>query len=143
MNSLSNVLFNLVVEYYALALKTQNYHWNVEGPHFNDWHAMFESHYLDMTQTIDTAAELIRGLGDKVPVICDVYSESLVRPALPESKADCMIHDMIESYTMISVVLNQALNIAKKEDDDVVIDFLVGRLSAHRKTLWILKSLTA
>ncbi len=55
----------LLIESYALYFKTQNYHWNVEGPEFASLHLLFEEQYQDLAESIDTTAELIRGLGQK------------------------------------------------------------------------------
>ena len=35
-------LKNVLADNYALYLKTQNYHWNVEGPNFKGLHLLFE-----------------------------------------------------------------------------------------------------
>ena len=51
----------------ALAVKTQNFHWNVEGPHFAALHGLFEEQYGALQEASDTLAERIRALGDYAP----------------------------------------------------------------------------
>ena len=46
--SLAKSLKHVLADTYAIYLKTQNYHWNVEGPHFRSLHLMFEDHYDDL-----------------------------------------------------------------------------------------------
>ena len=55
--SLAKSLKHVLADTYAIYLKTQNYHWNVEGPHFRSLHLMFEDHYDDLFKAIDVAAE--------------------------------------------------------------------------------------
>lgn len=63
-----NALKNVLADNYALYLKTQNYHWNVEGVNFRGLHLLFEEQYTDLTMAIDTVAELIRGLFVRLPL---------------------------------------------------------------------------
>lgn len=51
---------------YALALKTQNYHWNVEGENFKSLHELFGAQYEELSEAIDEIAERIRALCEKV-----------------------------------------------------------------------------
>jgi len=37
----TDALKKVLAESYGLMLKTQNYHWNVEGPNFPGLHALF------------------------------------------------------------------------------------------------------
>jgi starvation-inducible DNA-binding protein len=67
----------LLIDSYALYFKTQNYHWNVEGPEFASLHLLFEEQYQDLAESIDTTAELIRGLGQKVPALVSVHAPGL------------------------------------------------------------------
>jgi starvation-inducible DNA-binding protein len=41
-------------------LKTQNYHWNVEGPNFPDLHALFMTQYTELFFAVDLIAERIQ-----------------------------------------------------------------------------------
>jgi len=52
---------------YVLFLKTQNYHWNVEGHMFQFLHELFEAQYTDLFEANDEIAERIRALGEYAP----------------------------------------------------------------------------
>jgi starvation-inducible DNA-binding protein len=51
-----------------------------------------------------------------------------------------MIKELLDDQELIQKVLHQALNAAQNAHDEVVADFLVERLTVHRKTAWMLKS---
>lgn len=48
----SEALKNLLSDYYMLYLKTQNYHWNVEGQNFHGLHMQFEEQYKNLADAI-------------------------------------------------------------------------------------------
>ena len=47
---------------YAFGLKAQNFHWNVEGANFLQYHEFFEKLYNDASGAVDNFAEEIRAL---------------------------------------------------------------------------------
>jgi starvation-inducible DNA-binding protein len=48
---------------FSLYLKAHNYHWNVTGPNFAQYHDFFGEFYTEIHSSIDTTAEEIRILG--------------------------------------------------------------------------------
>jgi len=58
-------LNRLLADYYALYLKTKNFHWHVTGPHFRDYHLLFDDHAAEIIATTDLVAERVRKLGQR------------------------------------------------------------------------------
>lgn len=134
-------LKSVLADNYMLYLKTQNYHWNVEGPRFRTLHLMFEEQYKELADAIDTTAELIRGLGDKAPGTFEAYSRhASIKSGNENASADQMISELIADHDKIQKILVKALDIAQKEHDEVITGFLIERLTVHRKAAWMLKS---
>ena len=52
---------------YSFALKAQNFHWNVEGSDFFEYHALFEKIYEEVYGVVDDFAENIRKLKTYTP----------------------------------------------------------------------------
>ena len=48
----------------ALYLKTKNFHWHVSGPHFRDYHLMFDEQATQILGTTDAIAERVRKTGN-------------------------------------------------------------------------------
>ena len=48
---------------FALYLKTKNFHWHVSGPHFRDFHLLFDEQAEQIFATTDVLAERVRKLG--------------------------------------------------------------------------------
>src|SRR5262245_10514159 len=60
---ISAALNLLLADYYALYLKTKNFHWHVSGPHFRDYHLLLDEHADQLFETTDPIAERVRKLG--------------------------------------------------------------------------------
>lgn len=126
---------------YALYLKTQNYHWNVEGPGFKQLHEMFEEQYTDLAEAVDILAELIRGLGEKAPGTWGAYGAlTVIKDGDENASATQMVKELTDDQEAISQTLQHALEAAQNAGDEVVVGAIVDRLTVHRKTHWMLKS---
>jgi starvation-inducible DNA-binding protein len=66
-NEVSNVadaLNSALADSYVLYLKTKNFHWHVSGPHFRDYHLLFDDQATQILATTDLIAERIRKTGN-------------------------------------------------------------------------------
>jgi len=59
----------------VFAIKTQQFHWCVEGTNFPQYHEFFDTLYGDVSATIDPIAEYIRILGHYTPGSLTRYAE--------------------------------------------------------------------
>jgi starvation-inducible DNA-binding protein len=60
---LSGALTMMLADMFALYFKTKNFHWHVSGPHFRDYHLMFDEQSAQIFATTDAIAERVRKLG--------------------------------------------------------------------------------
>ena len=61
--AVADALNGLLADSYALYIKTKNFHWHVSGPHFRDYHLMFDEQAAEILATTDLIAERIRKTG--------------------------------------------------------------------------------
>jgi starvation-inducible DNA-binding protein len=109
----------VLADNYALYLKTQNYHWNVEGSNFRELHLLFEEQYIDLAKAVDTVAELIRGLGEKAPGAFDVYMKNTsIKSGNENASAQQMIKELAADQIVIQKTLQQAFEVAQKAGDE-------------------------
>lgn len=140
-NSVAESLKSVLADSYALYLKTQNYHWNVTGPHFAALHALFEMHYTELATAIDEIAELIRGVGEKAPASFNAFNAlTTIKAGDENATAETMVKELANDNALIQKTINAALQVSQQADDEVVIGALTERLTVHRKTEWMLKS---
>ena len=65
-NKISDVqvaLNGLLADSFALYLKTKNFHWHVSGPHFREYHLLFDEQATEILAATDLIAESIRKIG--------------------------------------------------------------------------------
>ena len=60
---ISAALTELLADVFSLYLKTKNFHWHVSGPHFRDYHLMFDEQAEQIFAATDGLAERARKLG--------------------------------------------------------------------------------
>ena len=60
---IADALNGLVADAYTLYSKTKNFHWHVSGPHFRDYHLLFDDQATEIFASIDDLAERVRKLG--------------------------------------------------------------------------------
>lgn len=62
-NNVADALNGLLADTFALYLKTKNFHWHVSGPHFRDYHLLFDDQAAELLGTTDVIAERVRKIG--------------------------------------------------------------------------------
>lgn len=126
---------------YILYLKTQNYHWNVTGPHFNSLHLLFEGQYNDLFAAVDILAERIRALGQKAPGSFAAYSKlTNIKEGHEDKNAQEMVQELADDQAIIIGTLSQVLKAAQEVNDEVTVGIVADRIEAHQKNAWMLKS---
>jgi starvation-inducible DNA-binding protein len=60
---ISAALNALLADYFALYLKTKNFHWHMSGPHFRDYHLLLDDQGDQIFATTDPLAERVRKIG--------------------------------------------------------------------------------
>jgi starvation-inducible DNA-binding protein len=60
---IAGALNALLADSFALYMKTKNFHWHVSGPHFRDYHLLFDEQAEQIFETTDVLAERVRKLG--------------------------------------------------------------------------------
>ena len=134
-------LEQVLADTYALYLKTQNYHWNIEGKRFRELHAYFEDQYDDLFKAIDEVAELIRQIGYKAIGTFDAFKKlTNIKDAKENISDDEMLKDLLDDQEIIISTLSKALKVAEETDTGFVADFLGSRIAVHKKNAWMMKS---
>jgi len=63
--AVADALNGILADSFALYLKTKNFHWHVSGPHFRDYHLMFDEQAAQILATTDLIAERVRKIGHR------------------------------------------------------------------------------
>jgi len=134
-------LKKLLASTFSLYLKAHNYHWNVTGPNFAQYHDFLGDFYGEIHSSVDTTAEEIRKLGAFAPGALSRYSE------LSEVQDEVTIPEpaiMFARLARDNDVVIKSLYIAREAADKIgafgTVNYLEDRISTHEKHAWMLKS---
>ena len=134
----------LLADTYTLYLETHGYHWNVEGPHFQQLHVQFMEQYTEMWTAVDDLAERIRALGQYAP---SSYSEMGRLSTLKEEtgKPDwkTMVKNLAEGHEKVAKTAREVLRVSEEVGDDATADVVTPRITLHEKTAWMLRATTS
>ena len=123
---------------YSLLIKTQNFHWNVEGAGFYSLHKLFEEQYQNLSKAVDKIAERLRALNFRAPgSMSEFLKHSLMSENQKSTPTANMLKELIESHCIIEDFLRSSLKNIK--EDPVTEDLLIERLSFHENSLWFLR----
>lgn len=118
----AQALTKLLASTYTLYLKTHGYHWNVEGPHFQQLHIQFMDQYNEMWTAVDELAERIRALGHFAPAS---YAEMAKLSSVSEEKGQPswkdMVRNLAKGHETVAKEARNVLRIAEDVGDDAIV----------------------
>ncbi len=136
-----DTLKRVLADTYALYLKTQNYHWNIAGANFKEWHMMLEEHYIELAAAVDLIAERIRALGEKAPASFSKFAAlTTLKDGDENATSRVMLEDLVKGHELVVISLKHAEEIASLNKDAATENVMSDRLEAHQKTLWMLRA---
>ena len=137
---ISAALNGILADSFALYLKTKNFHWHVSGPHFRDYHLMFDEQAAEVLGTTDEIAERVRKIGGttlrSIAQISKLQSlhdneESFV-------PAHEMLRELMNDNKAVVKTMREAHEIADKHDDSATASLLENFIDAAEKRTWFL-----
>lgn len=141
-HEVNRILGKILADEYVLYTKVRNYHWNVAGPHFSEYHKLFADQYSALDGDIDEIAERIRSLGAKTPATLAEFRKTSSIEEHPGSYPDAqaMVSNLVADHEAIIRTLRPDVESCVKHNDVGTADFLTGLLEKHEKTAWMLRS---
>lgn len=139
---LSDTLKTLLATSYGFAIKAQNFHWNVEGPDFPQYHEFFGKIYQEVfDNAIDQTAEYIRTLGNYTPgSFTRLHELCKIEDQLKIPRAELMFAELEQDNQKLLDMLKQAFHIAEESDEQGIANFIAERIDAHAKHGWMLRA---
>ena len=126
---------------FSFYLKAHNFHWNVVGSDFLEYHQLFGAIYEEVYGSIDDFAEKIRSLGTFVPASLSAFSMLSKVPDennLPPKEA--MVGELLQDNERMIEVLKLVYDLAERYGEHGFSNFLAERMDAHRKHGWMLSA---
>ena len=124
-------------------LQAHNYHWNVAGPDFPQYHKFLNEIYSDAQEAIDDYAEKVRQLGafaqGNYP---DIIAESQLNEPLPDlTDPGQMFTQLLSDSEVLITDLLAAYDLAGIEREYGLQNFLAERIDTHRQQAWMIRAI--
>ena len=117
----------------------KKHHWQVAGPTFYQLHLLFDKHYEEQNELVDTLAERIQSLGGiSIAMAADVAEATMVpRPPKGREEVPVQISRLLHAH---EIVLREARTMARQAaeaGDDGTNDLLVSDvIRTNEKQVW-------
>jgi starvation-inducible DNA-binding protein len=132
----------LLASSFSLYLKSSNFHWNVEGPNFPQYHEFLADFYSDIYGTVDTTAEYIRALDSYTPGSLTRFQElTIIQDQLQQLMPLEMLTELLADSNKLLDYLNGTFVLATAENQQGIANFLAERIDAMQKHNWMLRSI--
>jgi starvation-inducible DNA-binding protein len=133
-------LNKLLADTFALYLKTKNFHWHVSGPHFRDYHLMFDEHGEQIFAMTDDLAERVRKVGGttlrsigqiaKLQRVAD-NDENFVTP-------QDMLRELLTDNKTLAAHMRQSHEVIDKLGDVATTSLLENFIDQTERRTWFL-----
>jgi starvation-inducible DNA-binding protein len=124
---------------FSLYLKAHNYHWNVTGPHFGEYHNFFSDYYTALHASVDLYAEHIRMLGSISPGSLKRFAElTLISDEIAVPSPKFMFVRLAADNMLMLTELRAVADIADNMNERGLVATLETQIQYHEKMQWML-----
>jgi len=130
----------ILADVFALYFKTKNFHWHMSGPHFRDYHKLFDQQAGQLFEMTDAVAERVRKVGgmtlhsigevSRLQRIRD-NDEAFVEP-------EDMLAELREDNKALAVSLRAAHQLCDKHKDVATASMIEIWLDEGERRTWFL-----
>lgn len=133
-------LNQLVADSFALYIKTKNFHWHLSGPHFRDYHLLFDEQAQAIFAGIDVIAERVRRIGGTT-IRSVGHVQKLTRiddDNEDEVSSQDMLRRLMEDNSAMARSLRQAIAVCEDNRDTPTANSLQTILDETERRIWFL-----
>jgi starvation-inducible DNA-binding protein len=138
--AISEALNGILADSFALYLKTKNFHWHVSGPHFREYHLLFDAQATQIFATTDAIAERVRKVGGTtLRSIGDIASRQRITDNNAENvSAAAMIKELHQDNLKLVAALREAKELVDDAKDNATSGILDTWTDEAEERAWFL-----
>lgn len=141
MNPLVEQLKVVQATAFSLYLKAHNFHWNITGPDFIQYHSFLQTVYDQVFESVDDYAEKIRTLDAFAPGSLTRFTQlTKIEDELNVSTPLTMLSKLGSDNDILITELYKTDTICEAMNQRGIQNFIQGQIEAHEKLRWMLKS---
>jgi len=130
----------LLADVFALYIKTKNFHWHLSGPHFRDFHLMFDDHADQLFAMTDDIAERVRKIGGTT--IRSIGQISKLQTILDNNANQVapidMLNELHEDEKLIAARMQSTHKLCDEAGDIATASLLENWIDQSQRRSWFL-----
>jgi starvation-inducible DNA-binding protein len=130
----------ILADVFALYLKTKNFHWHLSGPHFRDYHLMFDEQADQLFAMTDPVAERVRKLGGST--LKSIGDIKRLQRVLDNDAAyvdpEDMLAELCEDNKTLTARLREAHNVCEEFRDVATASLIEIWIDETERRTWFL-----
>jgi starvation-inducible DNA-binding protein len=129
-----------LADVFALYMKTKNFHWHLSGPHFRDYHLMFDEQSEQILAMADPIAERLRKIGE--PTLKSIGQINRLQ-RLKDNEAEFvepadMLVELCEDNKTLAKHLREAHSVCEEHNDIATTSLIEVWIDETEKRTWFL-----
>lgn len=138
--AVTNAVNPLIADAFALYVKTKNFHWHLFGPHFHDYHLLFDEQADAIFESIDIMAERVRKIGgmtirsiSHIAKLQSIEDDNDDNVSAPE-----MLKRLLRNNENMAKKIRSAIAVCDKNRDSATSNQLQDILDKTERRKWFL-----
>ena len=136
----SGALNAILADVFALYMKTKNFHWHLSGPHFRDYHLLFDEQADRIFAMTDPIAERVRKIGGST--ITSIGHIARLQRVLDNDVSYVVPEDMLaelcEDNKTLAARLREAHNVCDEYRDVATASLIEVWIDETERRTWFL-----
>ncbi len=137
---ITGALNSILADVFALYLKTKNFHWHLSGPHFRDYHLLFDEQAEQIFDMTDPIAERVRKIGGLT--IKSIGQISQLQRVLDNNanyvEPDDMLAELCEDNKSLLTRLRETHNVCDEHHDIASASLIETWIDETERRIWFL-----
>jgi len=137
---ISGAMNAVLADVFSLYLKTKNFHWHLSGPHFRDYHLMFDEQASQIFAMTDPIAERVRKMGG-LTIKSIGHISKLQRIADNEAdyvEPEDMLAELCEDNKTFAARLREVHNVCDEHRDFATASLIEVWIDETERRTWFL-----
>jgi starvation-inducible DNA-binding protein len=126
----------------TFSLKSRNFHWNIEGSDFPQYHQFYGCLYSETYETVDKIAEYIRVLDSYAPGSLTRYAElTVIQDQTKIPRAGLMFVESLDDCIKMSELVMNIFDVATQERQQGIANYMAELQDLYGKKIWMIRSI--
>ncbi len=130
----------ILADVFALYLKTKNFHWHLSGPHFRDYHLLFDEQADQIFAMTDPIAERIRKVGGTTlrSIGHIARLQRVLDNDAPYVEPEDMLAELCEDNKTLAARLREAHGVCEQYEDIATTSLIDVWIDETERRTWFL-----